>query len=245
MLATARFHGGSPSHYAALVFGLLILSLAVSTQRRAPGSRLAKGFFVFILLANVLSVFHTSGSHFFSGRTSDLNYLLPLHLCDLTSLIATVALITRKPLFCELTYYLGLGGTLQGLITPNLHSDFPHPTYFAFFQLHLFVVIAALYLPLALGWRPRRPLLKTTSRVFFIICGYLLVIYTVNSFLGTNYAFVIHKPANPSLYDHLGPHPWYILSVLGLVIVALTILSLPFTRKEKQACNEDSILYPQ
>ena len=69
-------------------------------------------------------------------------------------------------------------------------------------------------------------------RTFLIICGYLLIIYGVNSAIGTNYAFLMEKPVNPSLYDHLGPHPWYILSVLGLVIVTLGILTLPFLRKK-------------
>lgn len=229
-LIAARFSIGSPSHLGALLFGLLVLALAIWSHRKNPKSQLARALLYFIIAANFLSVFHTSGSHYFSGRMKDLNHILPLHLCDLTSLIAAAALVTRKPLLCEMTYYLGLGGTLQGLITPNLLNDFPHPTYFSFFQLHLFVVIAALFLPLGLGWRPRTPLLKTTTRIFLIICAYLIVIYGVNSLLGTNYAFVMHKPENPSLYDHLGPYPWYLLSVLGLVIVMLGLLSLPFSK---------------
>ena len=232
MLALSRFAPNTCSHWLALAFGLLFLLVAIVAHRQNPDSQLAKSTLVILIFANLSSVFHTSASHYFSGQTSDLNHILPLHLCDLTSLLAAAALLTRKPLLCELTYYLGLGGTLQGLITPNLFHDFPHPTYFSFFQLHLSVVITALFFPLGLGWKPRRPLLGTTARIFSIICGYLLIIFGVNSLLETNYAFVMHKPANPSLYDHLGPHPWYILSVLGLVIVVLFLLSLPFARKK-------------
>ncbi|MDQ8192584.1 TIGR02206 family membrane protein [Roseibacillus persicicus] len=229
-LLASKFTLGSTSHGLALLFGLAVLVVAIIAQRRAPEGKLARRAVWVIILANLTSVFHTSASHYFSGRVTDLNHVLPLHLCDLTSLVAAAALYSRKPLLCELTYYLGLGGTLQGLITPNLHYDFPHPTYFSFFQLHLFVVIAALFLPLGMGWKPRRPLLRTTAKVFGIICGYLLTVFAINSALGTNYAFVMHKPENPSLYDHLGPHPWYLLSVLGLVVVMLALLSVPFLR---------------
>ena len=189
---------------------------------------MAKVTFWLIVVANLSAIFHTSSSHFFTGKSQGLEYILPLHLCDLTALIASLALLTRKPLWCELTYYLGLGGTLQGLITPNLFYDFPHATFFSFFQLHLSVVIAALFLPLGLGWRPRLPLWKTAQRIFLIIFSYLVVIFGINCLLDTNYAFVMRKPVNASLYDHLGPHPWYLFSVLGLVILMLALLSLPF-----------------
>ena len=234
IFAASRFSTWSTSHWAAFLFGTTFLVITILAHRKNAESKLARTTLAFLVFANLTAAFHTSGSHFFSGKTQELDYLLPLHLCDLTAFIAAAALLTRKALLCELTYYLGLGGTLQGLLTPNLHYDFPHPTYMAFFQLHLFVVIAALLLPLGLHWRPRQPLLKTMTRTFFIIAGYMLVIYGINLLLDTNYAFVIHKPENPSLYDHLGPHPWYILSVLGLVIIALLILSFPFlfTRKK-------------
>ena len=232
LFASSRFTSCCSSHYLALVVGLIFLVLAVFAHRRNPKSKTSRITLQILIWGNLLAIFHTSGSHYFSGKTKDLEFILPLHLCDLTALVATAALITRKPLFCELTYYLGLGGTLQGLITPNLFYDFPHPTYFSFFQLHLFVVIAALFLPLATGWRPRSPLPKTMLRTFLIICSYLLIIYGVNTALDTNYAFLMHKPRNPSLYDHLGPHPYYILSVLGLVIMMLMVLSLPFARKK-------------
>ena len=232
LLATARFSSYSTSHWAALAFGVVFLLVTIFAHRRNPASKVAKVTLWILIIANLIAVFNTSASHYFFGRANDLTHVLPLHLCDLTSLVAAAALYTRKPILCELTYYLGLGGTLQGLITPNLYYEFPHPTYFAFFQLHLAIVIASLLLPLGLGWRPRRPLFKTATQVFAIICGYLLVVAGINLALGTNYAFLMHKPEKASLYDHLGPHPWCILSMLGLVIAALFVLSLPFIKSK-------------
>ena len=235
LIATTRFSSYSTAHWAALIFGIVFLIVAVIAHRRDPESKLAKATLWLLLIANLTAVFHTSASHFFFGRTKDLTHVLPLHLCDLAALVAAAALYYRKPILCELTYYLGLGGTLQGLLTPNLYYNFPHPTYFAFFQLHLAIVITSLLLPLGLGWRPRRPLYKTATQVFAIICAYLLVVFGINLALDTNYAFLMEKPEKASLYDYLGPHPWCILSMLGLVIAALIVLSLPFIRSKDPA----------
>lgn len=239
MYAAAKFQLFGTSHWMVFLFGFIFTVVAVVSHRKNPQSKVARTTFFILVITNLTAIFHTSGSHFFSGSKQELEYILPLHLCDFAAIVAAAALLTRKPIFYELTYYLGLGGTLQGLLTPNLHYDFPHPTFFSFFQLHLFVVIAALFVPLGLGWKPRRPLLKTMSRTFLIICAYLITIYGCNYVLGTNYAFLMQKPENASLYDHLGPHPWYILSVLGLVIVMLILLTLPFLRKTSSA-NESS-----
>lgn len=216
----------------ALIFGALFLTFAVLAFRKDPNSKSARLSLTLLIVANLSAAVHTIIAYLRLGMGDNLEGVLPLHLCDVAAILAGTALITRKPLLCELTYYLGLGGTLQGLLTPNLQYAFPHPIYFSFFHLHLFVVIAALFLPLGLGWRPRTPLPKTLTRIFFFICGYLLTVYAINSILGTNYAFVMHKPDNASLFDHMGPHPWYNLTTLGLVIIALFILSLPFLFKK-------------
>ena len=216
----------------ALLFGVIFLTVIVVAHRKDPKSKASRILLGALILANFTAAFDTAFSYIVVGMADNLDGVLPFHLCDVAAFIAAAALFTRNPLLCELTYYLGLGGTLQGLITPNLHYAFPHPVYFSFFHLHLFVVIASLFLPLGLGWRPRTPLIKTTTKIFFLICGYLVSVYIINSILGTNYAFIMHKPENPSLYDHLGPHPWYIGSVLALVILELVLLSLPFLFKK-------------
>lgn len=233
-----RFAAGSASHWTVLFLGALFLGLTVFCHRRnaeSRPSRITRGIIIFACLTAAVN---TSGSRFFMGQTGKLDGLIPLHLCDLTAFVAAFALLFRKPVLCEVAYYCGLGGTLQGLLTPNLQEAFPHPNFFAFFQLHYFVVAAALLLPLGLGWRPRRPLWKTIFRTFLIIDGYLLSIYLINLALGTNYAFMMHKPDNASLFDHLGPYPWYLLSVQGLTFAMLLLLTLPFVAGRKRSDHE-------
>lgn len=211
-----------------LALGALFLAATILMHRRDPDSlpsRLTRGC---IILACLLAADNTAGSRFFTGQTQRLDGLIPLHLCDLVAFVAAFALLFRSPLLCELTYFLGLGGTLQGLITPNVQFDFPHPTFIAFFQLHFGVVAAALLLPLGLHWRPRGPLLHTIRRMLLYIIGYLVVIHAVNGLLKTNFAFTLQKPANPSLFDLLGPHPYYMIWVLVLSLAMLFLLASPF-----------------
>ena len=80
---------------------------------------------------------------------------LPLHLCDLAWIAATWALWTHKPFPVALTFFWGLTLTIQGVITPALDEDLPHPRYFAFWALHLLIVWAAVYLVIGLGKVPR------------------------------------------------------------------------------------------
>jgi len=237
ILASTRFIAWSTSHWVALILGTVFLIATILFHRKNENSwpsLITRGIIIFACLT---AAANTGGSRFYTGNTEKLDGLLPLHLCDLTAYAAAFALLFRKPILCEITYYCGLGGTFQGLLTPNLKEAFPHPNFFSFFQLHFFVVAAALLLPLGLGWRPQRPLKKTIFRIFFIIGGYLLSIYGVNLILQTNFAFIMKKPDNPSLFDHLGPHPWYNLSVQVLIFLMILVLTAPFLIEKKHPKN--------
>ena len=161
----------------------------------------------------------------------DLDNSLPLHLCDIAAIVAGFALLTRHRTLCELTYFWGLAASIQGIVTPAVAYGFPHPVFLPFFWHHFAIVGAALYLPLGLGWRPRRPLARTVIRVLLWSEVYLLTMIPMNFLLGTNFGFLARKPDNPSLLDHLGPWPWYILSLQVVGIVLLTLIALPFSRR--------------
>lgn len=157
-----------------------------------------------------------------------LNNLLPFHLCHFAAIAGAIALLTRHPLACEITWFWGLAGTLQGLITPALPYDFPHPIFFTFFLLHGVVVSTALILPLALGWRPRRPLGRTVLRMFGWVNAYLVFALVINVIADTNFGFANGKPDEPSVLDMLPPWPWYLLILEVFALVAFALLALPF-----------------
>jgi hypothetical integral membrane protein (TIGR02206 family) len=162
-------------------------------------------------------------TRYYTGMGID-DVRLPMHFCDWAAMAGVIALIWRKPFACELLYFWGLAGTVQGLLTPAIEIGFPHPSFGAFFLLHSGVVIAALYLPLGLGWRPRP---GAFWRVLIFGQFYLLVAGVVDWVTGENYGFLREKP-NASLLDALGPWPYYIIGLQVVAALVFFLLYLPF-----------------
>jgi hypothetical integral membrane protein (TIGR02206 family) len=157
-----------------------------------------------------------------------LENMLPLHLCDVAALCGCWAMWSRSRWAAEVLYFVGLAGTLQAVITPNLQWDFPAWTFWNFFISHLGIVMAALYAVTAMALRPRP---GAARRVFGLTLLYACGVGAVNAWLGTNFAFLCRKPAEASLMDSLGPWPWYIFSLVGLCGLGYAVLALPFFRR--------------
>jgi hypothetical integral membrane protein (TIGR02206 family) len=207
------------------VGGAILAALLIVGRRGGFPERTARALLAFANLA-VLGFAPWAWSTV--GGGTDLSASIPLHLCDIAAVCAGFALITGRRLPMLLTYFWGLAGTVQGILTPAIDIGFPHPANFAFFIQHFAIIGAALYFPVVLNWRPRGPWWHAPAIAFAWLNVYLLVALTANRLLGTNYGFLAQKPANPSLLDHLGPHPVYIfwLELVALAIFALLALPL-------------------
>jgi hypothetical integral membrane protein (TIGR02206 family) len=164
------------------------------------------------------------------GIPVSVDVIFPMHLCDLAAVTAFFALLFRHALAAELTYFWGLAGTAQALLTPSTCYDFPNLAFFVYFQLHSAVVITAVYLPLGLGWRPRN---WAVLRVWIWGLGYLVVAGVVDFLAGANYGF-LREAAAGSLMEVLGPWPWYIGAMAGLGLVFFAVLGLPFWRPKRR-----------
>lgn len=57
----------------------------------------------------------------------------------------------------------------------------------------------------------------------------------INKQVDGNYLFLSHKPDNASLLDVLGPYPWYILSMEGLLITLSLLVWFIFRKKGKKS----------
>ena len=88
-------------------------------------------------------------------------WMLPLHFCSVMQVVCALSLWIPSRRLRSVAYYCVLCATLQGLVTPSVAHDFPSWTYFAFFLSHGVTVITALYLPLALEWKPARWRMRT------------------------------------------------------------------------------------
>jgi hypothetical integral membrane protein (TIGR02206 family) len=153
---------------------------------------------------------------------------LPLALCDVALIVAAVACWWPQWLLAvELTYFWGLAGTLQAVVTPDLSAGFPQREFFMFVVGHLGIVIAALFLVVGLRLEPRP---GSVMRVFAITAAYTAFVGCFNWLTGSNYMYLAAVPTHGSLLSVLGPWPWYILSGAAVALVLLLILDAPFHR---------------
>lgn len=165
---------------------------------------------------------------------------LPFYLCDVVSLVLAVALITRRQRWVEVGYLWGLAGTLQGLLTPTLYFDWDTPEYYAFFLQHGGVPVAALTLVFGAGIAPEPGAFR---RIVLWSWVYMGVVMLVNVALRANYGFLNGKPDVGTLFDYMGPYPWYLLTLQAVAFTLYGLLLLPFawTRSKERAsmdCGE-------
>jgi hypothetical integral membrane protein (TIGR02206 family) len=223
------FHPFSQQHLYTVVVGCAVLGVLLVAGKRGGNSRLlATGVLAF---CNLSAYPLNLAAWLALDAPKSLDNLLPLQLCDLTAIIAGFALLTRCKLACALTYFWGLAATLQALVTPAITVAFPSPPNVMFFVQHFAVVGAAVFLPLIDGWRPRQPLWLGPLEAFGWALVYLLMVLGVNHWLGTNFGFTLRPPDNPSLIDHLGPWPWYLLVLMGIGLAVFFLLVVPFRRR--------------
>lgn len=219
-----RFEPFSAQHGITLLVGIAIGAALITAARKGGGKyRFAAATLAFAnLSAWPLSQFA------WMGYSITWDHIIPFHLCDLAAFTAGFALLTGNRLLRKLTFFWGLAATLQALATPAVMIGFPHGPFIMFFVHHFAVVIAAVWIPVVDGWRPRIPLWHDPVQVYGCSVVYLMLAMGLNHILGTNFAFASAPPANPSLIDYLGPWPWYLLGMQAIAITFFLLLTLPF-----------------
>ena len=150
---------------------------------------------------------------------------LPIALCDAALIVAAVACWWPVTVLVELTWFWGLAGTLQGLLTPDLNVGPAHLAFWQYVIGHAGIVAAALFLVVGLRHEPRA---GAVGRVFFISVLYTGFVGIVDAASGADYMFLRSPPGEWTLLRVLGPWPWYILSAAAVALVLFIVLDLPF-----------------
>ena len=213
-------------HLVPLAIGATLTALILLLARRSERWRLITTAIIAFL--NLTAYAYSQAAWLSLDTPLALDNTLPFHLCDLTAIIAGFALLTRHRLLAAVTYCWGLAATAQALVTPALgvgHPSWPHVT---FFVQHFAIIAAALYLPIVDGWRPKRPLWRTPLDALLLGIIYQLCSLAINARLDTNFGFTMHPPFNPSLIDHLGPWPWYLMAMWPIAFLLFFLLCMPF-----------------
>lgn len=223
----------SSEHVAALlVTAVLCVGLPAAARRRPGPWTEALGRGLAVLLVGWFAAYHVAVVVLRGSYSPSFD--LPLQLTDIVTVVAAVALWTRRPLAFELTYFWGLAGSLQAVLTPSLDADegFPSFFYWHFFITHSGVVVAALFLAFGVG-SSARP--DAVPRVFLATAAWAGVAAVGNLATGGNYMFLRERPDSTSLLDYMGPWPWYIAGAALLALLLFGLLDLPFRRRRRRA----------
>ncbi len=226
----------SPAYWAAVAVGAVGCCALTITARRRPrawGLAAARVLAVVLAVVSVTSVVRPIAEGTFTVQAS-----LPLSLCDVGLVVAAAACwLPQQALLVELTYFWGLAGSLQGVLTPDLTQRFPELQFFVYVIAHVGIVTAAIFLVVGLRRRPRP---GAVPRIWLLTAAYAAAVGVVDAATGANYMFLRHKPSTGSLLSVLGPAPWYIVSAAALAALVLLALDAPFWsgRRARTACGD-------
>ena len=156
--------------------------------------------------------------------------MLPLHLCSVLVWVGALMLVTKNYRIYEFMYFMGIAGAIQALATPDLGIyGFPHFRFFQTFISHGLIVTSAIYMTVVEGFRPT---LKSIPRVVIWMNVYALIVFFINTAIGSNYLMINHKPELPSLLDLLPEWPIYILYMELIGFISILLLYFPFAAKD-------------
>ncbi len=233
MVIIAQFQCFGVSHMVAILVAVVLclwlprwMRQEVSEQKKKRLRYLLGSLLVFAVLMDPVIILSRWGLGE-TGWRLFWNSALPLYLCDVVSLVAAYALFTKSSRATEVAYCWGLAGTTQGLLTPTLSYDWNTIDYYNFFLQHGGVPVAAALLIWGMGVLPQPGAFK---RMVLLSWLYMAVVMLINLVIDQNYGFLSGKPDYPTMFDYMGPYPYYLIT-LQVVAFALYYVLLKLVPK--------------
>jgi hypothetical integral membrane protein (TIGR02206 family) len=223
MVPTAQFRIFDFQHLAVLfILAVLAFFVAWAGMRLRGTARLWLGrALAGLLLCYALALYFQA----IRNGWLHLSNSLPMQLCDWVLIACLVTLIRPNILAAEIAYFWGLGGTLQAVLTPDITQGFPSWRFLQFFWGHGAALLCIVYVVAAQQFRPRP---RSTLRMLIALNVYAATALSLDLAFGWNYGYMLSKPSGSSLYDYLGPWPWYLLWIEGIAVVNFWLLGLPW-----------------
>jgi len=220
------FQPYGPAHLTVIFLTIALPFVLAAVARRARSSRVER---VIIVALSVLLILNYAAYLIFvrySGGIVSWQQMLPLQLCDWGMVVVIVAMLSGRQRWFEVAYFWGIGGTLQAVLTPNLHFGFPDVRFFSFFISHSGIIIGVIFLMLM---RRYRPYPMSIVRVFAWSEVYFVITMFADAWSGFNYGFLLHKPEAFSILSFLSDwRPLYLLEMQGVALLFFLGLYAPF-----------------
>lgn len=212
----------STEHFWFIGGGFLGILALTMVSAFLPKYKFAQFSAIVILLIKLAEL---SYRHIYVGEP--IYSLLPLHMCNLTLIIAILTMLTKSQKLFQLTYFWCLGA-LFAVITPDIKYSFPHPLTLSFYITHFYLLFAAIYGILFFNFKPT---FKGWVDAFITLNIFAFVIFFINKKLGTNYLYVNRIPNFSSPLDYFGQWPYYIIVVEIIYLILTYGIYYPFRRK--------------
>ncbi len=188
-----------------VVFLVLVLYAGIKFRKHRMSF---KHFLGFLLIGYEIFL---NGYEYYLGVWS-MEHSLPLHLCDIARYTVIFLLFRFNQTLFEFTLLLGLAGSLQGFITPEI-PNMPKMEYFIrYFFSHAVNIVIPLYFFFVEGRDIRS---DAFWRVFRIGLFLIVVVGTIDLAFGWNYMYLIHPPHVTSIFVWR-PAPMH---VVGFIIM--------------------------
>ena len=216
-----------------------IAALVIGARMRpGPWITPAARALALLIVANEIGWWVWQASHHALNLAGDL----PLFPCDVAGFAAALALWMRAQMLVEMTWFWGIAGTVNGVISPDIGDHFPSYPYFQYFIQHGAIPAAAFFLVLGLRIYPRP---WSALRALGMAVALVAIDAVVNLWTGGNYMFLRSAPPGTNLLELFGPWPWYVAGGTALAVIFFAALELPFRISDLVRARSKTSPYPR
>jgi hypothetical integral membrane protein (TIGR02206 family) len=221
------FHLFSSLHLTILISVPIVSATLAFITRRYPASALRVRLVLAVLMIGDGLVWYGVRYFLHGIRFPEI---LPLELCDAAFWLTAAALLTVEEHIFDLAYYWGIAGSGMALLTPYLRAPLHTSQSLQYFTGHALLIVGVLYL---LWSGQARPRIRSWWFAWWSLNLYGVVVAVLDSLGEANFMYLRQKPASSSLFDFLGPWPWYIVGADVVALVIFWLMQLPFSASRR------------
>lgn len=209
--STHYFNLFSTSHLIVLTIALIGTILLFLFKNKLRDSSKGSNWLRWILLA--LLVLSEFSFHYWAivNDVWRFHNQMPFHLCGVASVVSIIGLITMRPFWIQLAFFIGILPAFLALFTPELPYDYQHFRFWKFFIHHMAITWACLFLALS---RPQVITIRSFFGVYSLLLVYAaLVGFFINPWTDSNFLFLMQRPTTTSPLDFFGEGIWYYINL--------------------------------
>ena len=200
---------------------LFIITIGKQTDRYGYTKQFSRLFGL-----SLLTLWIVYNIYYFLPANFKIDVSLPLHVCDILAIIASLSMFGPNRKKSALLYFCALPLAGQAILTPIGDQDPNSFRFWMFWLLHAGIISASIY---DLVVRKYRPILKDYWFVAISLLVYGAVILPINILFGWNYGYIGNQtPDSPTLIDQLGVWPERLIWMVMIILLVQFMMYLPW-----------------